>query len=97
MFTRAAASASARTGGLGIGLTLVKQLVELHGGTIEAHSEGTGRGSEFVVELPAVAAPRPAAAPGATAAGRQLGGRAGASWWSTTTATPPSASPRCCA
>src|SRR5262249_5429649 len=39
-------------GGLGIGLTLVKQLVELHGGSVEAHSAGPNQGSEFVVRLP---------------------------------------------
>ena len=44
--------AETRRGGLGIGLSLVKQLVEMHGGQVWAHSAGEGQGSEFVVQLP---------------------------------------------
>ena len=50
-------------GGLGIGLTLVRRLVEMHGGKVQASSEGPGQGSEFVVRLPLEnAKPRPALA-----------------------------------
>jgi len=49
-------------GGLGIGLTLAKRLVELHGGTIEAHSEGPGQGSSFTVQIPIARAVQPHAA-----------------------------------
>ena len=52
MFAQVEAALSRSRGGLGIGLTLVKQLVEMHGGRVEARSDGVGRGSEFVVTLP---------------------------------------------
>jgi CheY-like chemotaxis protein len=51
-FTRTQSALSATHGGLGIGLALVKRLVDLHGGRITAHSAGSGRGSEFVVRMP---------------------------------------------
>jgi signal transduction histidine kinase len=54
MFSQEHGDSERAEGGLGIGLYLVKQLVELHGGTIEGHSEGSGRGSSFVVRLPTV-------------------------------------------
>jgi len=52
LFTQVDRSLEKSQGGLGIGLTLVKRLVELHGGSVEARSEGHGTGSEFVVRLP---------------------------------------------
>ena len=52
MFTQVDRSLERTQGGLGVGLTLVKRLVDLHGGSVLAQSEGPGRGSEFVVRLP---------------------------------------------
>ena len=57
LFAQVDRSLDRSQGGLGIGLTLVRSLVEMHGGTVAADSEGPGRGSEFVVRLPAIAAP----------------------------------------
>ncbi|HEV7282401.1 MAG TPA: PAS domain S-box protein [Pirellulaceae bacterium] len=51
LFTQAERTVDRSQGGLGIGLTLVKSLVELHGGSVSAHSEGPGRGSQFAVRL----------------------------------------------
>jgi PAS domain S-box-containing protein len=65
MFTQVDRSHAHVGGGLGIGLTIAQRLVEMHGGSIEAHSGGPGAGSEFRVHLPLAALPplRPPAAP----------------------------------
>jgi len=55
LFVQGERSLDRSEGGLGIGLTLVKRLVSLHGGTVSAHSDGPGRGSEFAISLPALA------------------------------------------
>jgi PAS domain S-box-containing protein len=51
-FHQADSSTTRRHGGLGLGLSIVKQLVELHGGVVRARSDGAGRGATFIVELP---------------------------------------------
>jgi PAS domain S-box-containing protein len=56
-FTQAEDTLHRSSGGLGIGLSLVKGLVELHGGSVEARSEGSGRGAEFLVRLPVCSEP----------------------------------------
>jgi signal transduction histidine kinase/ActR/RegA family two-component response regulator len=61
LFFQGERTAARSEGGLGIGLTLVKTLAELHGGTIEARTGGPGLGSAFLIRLPRVALPRTAA------------------------------------
>jgi signal transduction histidine kinase/CheY-like chemotaxis protein len=56
LFMQSARTLDRALGGLGVGLTVARRLVELHGGRIEAHSEGIGKGAEFVVRLPALPA-----------------------------------------
>jgi signal transduction histidine kinase len=52
LFTQVSSKSQHTGGGLGIGLSLVKNLVELHGGTVQVRSDGAGAGSEFTVRLP---------------------------------------------
>ena len=75
LFFQGERTAARSEGGLGIGLTLVKTLTELHGGSVEARTGGAGLGSTFVVRLPRVPVPRVAARrmpPGAAARRRVL-------------------------
>jgi PAS domain S-box-containing protein len=60
LFAQAERTLDRSEGGLGIGLSLVKRLIELHGGSVEARSKGPGEGSEFVVRLPIEPAPHDA-------------------------------------
>ena len=77
MFSQVDRSIERSTGGLGIGLALVRGLVEMHGGTVAAASDGPGRGSVFTVRLPAVPhrAVRPAGQPGGAAGPATVPGR----------------------
>lgn len=57
LFVQGDQSADRSQGGLGVGLTLVRSLVQLHGGRVEARSEGPGKGTEFIISLPALPEP----------------------------------------
>jgi CheY-like chemotaxis protein len=63
LFTQGSTSFERAQGGLGIGLTLVRGLIELHGGTIAVQSDGPGTGSQFIMTLPLQKGPAPAAQP----------------------------------
>ncbi len=63
MFVQVDSTLERSNAGLGVGLSLARKLVELHGGTIEARSEGLGHGSQFVVRLPIVVEPEPLTKP----------------------------------
>ena len=93
MFVQGARGPDRAEGGLGLGLSLVRTLTALHGGTVSAHSDGPGRGSEFTVRLPAAAAGarRRSSRRRAAAAGRRARPTRAtcACWSSTTTATAP--------
>jgi CheY-like chemotaxis protein len=69
MFLQVDPTFSHGQGGLGIGLTLVKRLTEMHGGRVEAKSHGAGHGSEFLIRLPLAASPMPTPNPLPAAAG----------------------------
>jgi CheY-like chemotaxis protein len=78
MFSQVSSALDRAEGGLGIGLALSRGLVALHGGTLEAHSQGEGRGSEFTVRLPGtvVVAGPPSEPKADVAAAAPVGGRA---------------------
>ncbi len=90
LFVQAHHTIDRTRGGLGIGLTLVRRLAELHGGSVHAASEGDGRGSTFTVRIPTVAAPKVGKRHGGSAGQRQFdaprpSSHAACCWWTTIT------------
>jgi two-component system CheB/CheR fusion protein len=75
LFTQADRSLDRSQGGLGLGLTLVRRLVQKHGGTVHAESAGPGKGSEFIVRLPGSPPPLPAATAVTSRAGGSISPR----------------------
>jgi PAS domain S-box-containing protein len=75
MFSQVESGATRSEGGLGIGLALVSGLTELHGGTVEARSDGLGHGSEFIVKLPIVTSDSAAMPSAETTASAPIGRR----------------------
>jgi CheY-like chemotaxis protein len=71
MFTQVDRSLERSEGGLGVGLAIVKRLVELHGGRVAAQSEGVGRGSEFTIRLPIAPPAAPEQSAGEPSVGEQ--------------------------
>ena len=65
LFVQGTPSLDRRQGGLGLGLTLVRSLVEMHGGTVEASSGGADRGTEITLRFPLAGKSQPIAAPAA--------------------------------
>ncbi|MFC7206319.1 chemotaxis protein CheB [Comamonas endophytica] len=95
LFVQSETTRARAEGGLGIGLTLVKQIVESHGGTVAVASGGIGRGSRFTVRLPWSRRPCRTRCPRRPRLRPRHSRRAGCWWW-TTTSTPPTALPSCC-
>ena len=76
LFVQSETTLDRAEGGMGVGLTLVRSLVEMHGGTVQANSAGPGKGSEFVAELPISAPPKCLAAGGPRQMAWPRGGKA---------------------
>ena len=91
LFYQAPQGADRSRGGLGLGLAIVRSLVEMHGGSVHAESAGDGRGSAFTLRLPTTTPVAPSDRGESAAAGR---GKDACCWW-TTTRTRPTRRPRC--